>query len=127
MTLRKYLIILTTCTFLCWATWFAVLYYTNPNGTGWGGFVFFYLSLFVSLVGTFSLVGFAFRTMMNKEEILYKKIDISSRQSIILSLLVIVTLILQSQRFLTWWNFIILIALVSLIETFFVSYRKFRN
>jgi len=127
MTLRKYLIILTACTFLCWATWFAVLYYTNPVSSGWGGYAFFYLSLFVSLVGTFSLIGFTIRSMRKKEEVLYKKIDISSRQSIVFSLLVIVALILQSQRFLTWWNFIILIALISLIEIFFVSYRKFRN
>jgi len=127
MTLRKYLIFLLVCTGFCWLTWFFVIRYTNPESTGWMGFAFFYLSLFVSLVGTFSIVGFLIRSMFKREEVIYKKIDISSRQSIILSLLIIISLILQSQRLMTWWNFIILVVAISLVEIFFISYRKFRN
>jgi hypothetical protein len=126
MTLRKYLIFLTACTALCWLTFGLAVNYTNPNTAGWLGFSFFYLSLFVSIVGTFSLVGFVFRMVFNKDEKIYKKIDISSRQSIILGLLFIIALVLQSQRFLTWWNFVILLVIVSLIEIFLISYRKFR-
>ncbi len=127
MTLRKYLIFLFVCTGFCWLTWFFVIRYTNPETTGWLGFAFFYLSLFVSLVGTFSIFGFLVRTMFKREEVIYKKIDVSSRQSIILSLLIIISLILQSQRLMTWWNFVILVAAISLVEIFFISYRKFRN
>ena len=127
MTLRKYLIFLTIGTIFCWSTWILVIKYTNPDHSGWMGFTFFYLSLFVSLIGSLSIVGIVLRSLIKKEELIYKKIDVSSRQSIILSLLVIISLILQSQRLMTWWNFLILLVLVSLIEIFFISYRKFRN
>jgi len=127
MTLRKYIIFLSIATIFCWTAWIFVLKYTNPNHAGWMGFFLFYLSLFVSLVGTFSIFGIAIRSLMKKEEVIYKKIDVSSRQSIILSLLIIISLILQSQRLMTWWNFLILLSLMSFIEIFFISHRKFRN
>jgi len=127
MTLRKYLIILLICTVFCWATWFCVIFYTNPYHSNWLGFGFFYLSLFVSLVGTFSIFGFLIRWVFKRQDIIYKQINVSSRQAIIFSLLIIISLIMQSQRLMTWWNFLILLALVSLLEIFFISFKKFRE
>ncbi|MFZ5365598.1 MAG: hypothetical protein ACOZBH_05405 [Patescibacteria group bacterium] len=127
MTLRKYLIILLICTTFCWLTFVAVLMYTNPGSTNWIGFSFLYLSLFVSLIGTFSIGGILFRWVSKKQSLQDKQIDISSRQSIILSFFAVVSLFLQSLRLLTWWNLIILVAVISLVEIFFISHRKFRN
>jgi len=101
--------------------------FINPQAAGIIGFVFFYLSLFLALVGTFSLLGISIRFLFKRNEILYKQINASTRQSILLSILLIITLILQSQNYLYWWDILIVIFILSFIELFFVSLKKFNR
>lgn len=125
MTIAKYLWILGVCTALCWVAWFLVLLMLNPVGVGLLALVLFYISLFCALIGTFSIVGYIFRVkIMRKDEMAHKGVNIASRQSVLFSFLLIAALMLQSQRFLTWWTLLILIAVLSFVELFFISYKQ---
>ena len=128
MSLYKYLIILSICTGLCWLAWFFVLFFVNPFQAGFLALIFFYVSLTFALIGTFSILGFLFRwRILKTDELAYKGVNIASRQSVLFTLLIIAALILQSQRYLTWWILLILIVFAGLIELFFISYKKFNK
>ncbi len=127
MSLVRYLIILGLATLLCWAAVFAVVFLINPHSAGWLAFIFFYLSLGFSLIGTFAFLGYLFRWVRNTDEMPHKLVSVASRQSLLFTVLVILALALQSQRFLTWWNLLILIAVAGLMELFFVSYKKYNK
>ncbi len=102
MTLRKYLILMSIATFFCWLAWVLVINYIDPTETGLLGFVFFYSSLFLAVLGTMSVLGFAVRIKIFKDEIVYKQVGTAFRQGVMFSILVTGLLFLQSKSFLTW-------------------------
>ncbi len=124
MTLRQYLILMTVGTIFCWVIWFFVLYLIDPTESGILGFAFFYLSLFLSLAGTLSILGLLFRMRFGKEEMVFKTVMISFRQATLLGLLVIAALFLKSHDILAWWNIFLLIVALTILEFFFISYNK---
>jgi hypothetical protein len=126
MTLRQYLILMTISAVFCWMIWGFVIYFVDPTVAGIMGFIFFYLSLFLSLVGTLSVLGLLLRKKFGKEEFIFKTVTISFRQAILLGLMIIGALILKSQKLLTWWNIIFLILALIIMEFFFISYSKKR-
>lgn len=125
MSLYKYLIILLIGTILSWGAWLAVLFFMNPLDSGMLSLFCFYATLALSLVGTFSIVGFIVRMVLKKEVMEYKHINMASRQSVLFTVLVIVALLMQSQRWLMWWSLIVLVLITGFIELFFLSYKKF--
>lgn len=124
MSLKNYLMIIGISTLICWLSCILVIVFINPYQTGWLSFMFFYASLFLALIGTFSLLGFGLRFLMNKNEILYKQVNIASRQAVLLALLVVSICVLQSQRLLFWWNIIVLVFLVTLVEVLLILKKK---
>jgi hypothetical protein len=128
MSITKYLILLSICTALSFTAWFFVLFFMNPIQGGIPVKIFFYLSLGFALCGAFSLCGYLIRSRITKtDEMAYKGVSIASRQSIVLSGVVLATLILQSQRWLTWWMMLIVLALAGTIELFFISFKKYNR
>lgn len=124
MTLNRYLILMSLATLLCWASFFIVIFSVNPFNTTLLGFIFFYSSLFLSVLGTVSLVGFLLRHLFNKNQFVSQQVIISFRQSIWLSLILIIGLYLQSQKLTTWWNLLILILLMILLEFYFIYHNN---
>lgn len=121
MTLRSYLAGMMASTIFCWLAWGLVLYYVNPQEANLIGFLSFYLSLFFASVGTLTLIGFYLRVWFSKNEVLFSHVNPAFRQAILLSIILIVSLILQSFRILTWWDGGLLIASVALLEFYFMS------
>lgn len=121
MPLKHYLIFITIGTFLCWVAWLMVLFFINPVEAGGMAFIVFYLSLFLALTGTLSLIGFFVRVWFSHELVVFRHLGVSSRQAVWLGALVVVTLLLQSQRLLTWWNALLLILFLGIIESLFLS------
>ena len=124
MSIRNYIIIIAACTGVCWLAWLMVLFFINPEMAGLVGVFAFYVSLFFAFVGTFSLLGFFVRNLFKREEIVMRLLNVSSRQAIILSLVIIASLIMQSYQYLFWWNLLILVVIAVLVELFIVSYRR---
>lgn len=124
MTLRQYLILMSISTFFCWIIWVLALYLIDPTATGFLGFAFFYLSLFLAMTGSLAVLSFLVRMKFNKDELIFKNVTTSFRQAIMLSFLVIGSLFLKSKNLLTWWNIIFLILALTVLEFFFISYKK---
>ncbi len=111
--------ILATAT--CWFSLWVVVFFVDPTITNWFGFVIFYLSLFLSLVGTLSLLGFIIRFLFNKNEFAFRQVITAFRQSILFALLICGALYLQSYRLMSWWNLLILIVLLTVVEFIFIA------
>lgn len=124
MTLKQYLILMSVTAVFCWLIWIFVLYSIDPTETGILGFVFFYLSLFLALAGTLSVLGLLLRMKFGKEEMIFKTVTISFRQATLFGLLVIGGLFLRSHGILAWWNVGLLVLALTVLEFFFISYKK---
>ena len=125
MTINGYSIILSVCCAICWAAWVLVLIFINPFESGILGLFLFYISLALSLGALLSLFGIWVRIkLLKKDEVPQKSISLASRQAILFTFIIIMALILQSQRFLTWWLMLIVITFTAVIELFFISYKK---
>ena len=110
-------------TLFCWLAWLVVLYFINPQEAGIVGFLLFYCSLFVALVGTFSLLGFFLRVWFSRQEVIFRHLGISTRQSLWFSLLLVGVLIIQGAGYMRWWSVGLLVLLLIILEFFFLSKR----
>lgn len=124
MSLSKYLVIMTISTLLSLVIWAYVLLNINPQQTNALGLTLFYISLGLSLVGLFSLIGFGVRKLVIKKEVDFRQVYISFRQAVFISLTLIIVLILQSQRLFTWLNVLLLVVALTALESFLISKRS---
>lgn len=127
MTLRSYLIGMFISTLFCWASWVLILVYIDPEQASVIGFLSFYVSLFFAMIGTLTITGFYLRVWFTKNEVLFAHVIPSFRQAILLSLILVVALILQSFRLLTWWDGALLVGSVTLVEFYFMSRMSTRG
>ncbi len=124
MTLRQYLTWIGFGTLVAWGVFALVVLYLNPDTAGTLGFVFFYLSLFLGLAGTLTLLGFVWRYVKHRDDLLFRHVTISFRQGVLLGVLVTGALFLQSQELLTWWNLVLLVVGITLLELFLLTSRR---
>jgi len=123
MTLRFYLIIMTATTAICWLAFVLVINMVDPEITNWIGFLLFYLSLFVSLIGTASIIGFLVRFIILRKELIFRSVKEAFRQSFLLSFLIVASLLLLSRDLFTWFNMVMLAVSLTVLEFFLVSYK----
>jgi hypothetical protein len=117
---------MTSVTLFCWLAWLVVLFYMNPDEGGVVGFTMFYLSLFLALIGTFSLLGFFIRVWFSKETFIFRHLGVATRQSLWFSILLIVTLMFQGGGMLKWWSALLLVLFLVLMEFFFITRKVAR-
>lgn len=122
MTLRQYLFIMTFATALCWTAWVFVLYRIDPFTANALSFGFFYSSLFLALLGTISIILFMLYYFFSRTAFpMYRFVQRSFRNAIIVSLSIIFLLVLQGLRVLALWNMIILAILAVIAGVFILS------
>lgn len=121
MTTRKYLVYLILITVIAWTLWIMVVKYIDPTTGLKVALLLFYLSLFFSLAGSFALMGYFLRMLTTSKEIAKHRLNISGRQGILFSVLIIISLILKAGNHLNWLTIIITILILSLIEFLFLS------
>lgn len=127
MTFRDYLIVMSLATAAAWAGWVVVLFSIDPTSAGMLGFAFFYLTLSVALLGTFSIAGAAVRVWMRPEELVSRHVAKAFRHGILLSGLFVGSLVLLSHQWLTWWVMVLFVVLLALIELAFLSAKRPRS
>ena len=120
MTFRQFITIMLIATGSLWLGWWWTVISIDPYGTNWLGMTLFYLTLFLSLVGTLTLAGVFFRRRRMADAVLYQLVIISSRQSLLLALFFTALLFLQSQRMLHLWNGFLLIVVLFITEFLYV-------
>ncbi|MBI2984752.1 MAG: hypothetical protein HYY50_03960 [Candidatus Kerfeldbacteria bacterium] len=129
MSLAKFLIILGAGTIMSWTAWWLVLTTLNPFTNGAVAPALFYLSLWLALLGTITLLGFFVRYWLDREKVLFRQVEIALREAIILSSGTILALLLQAARLLRWWTAVVLALLVLMVEFFYLATdsRRIRN
>lgn len=110
-----------------WAAWLIVLFRVDPFASGPVGFLLFYLSLWLSLTGTISLLGLMIRAKIKKEEAIFRQVSNSFRQATFLGALIVGLLYFQGHRLLTWWNLILFVIGLMFLEFFWLSYSSVRR
>lgn len=128
MSLRQYISIMLFSTILCWTSFGFVVINIDPFEAGFLSFSFFYVSVFFALVGTLSIIFFGFYSMFSrKDEPLFKSVQGSFRDGILVSIVLTIMLYMQGMQMLNMWNAVALIAaLVSLLIFLFFSKKASR-
>ena len=118
MGIRLYLLSMSLGTILCAVAWVQIIRTSDPHTAPWFIFLFFYATLFLALVGGFSLVGFLWRIWRKREAmVLFRHVRKTFRQGVLFALLITSAVFLKSQALLTWWSTMIVILILVLIES----------
>jgi len=105
MTLKQYITIMIIASILCWVAWGFVIINIDPFQDTGIGFIFFYISLFFSLLGTISVFAFFVRKLFSREaQPMFRYVKRSFSDSFFISIALILLLFLQSKGYLNWWN-----------------------
>ena len=126
MTLRQYFFWMVLVTALCWLGWGSIVRMVDPAEAGILGHFLFYAALCLAMIGTFSVVGLAFRALTRRHEPVSRHAATSFRQSVLLTCLMAGSLALQSRSLLNWWNLLLFIATMTVLEFFLISFRSGR-
>jgi len=104
-------------TLLAWGAWATVIFQVNLHEAGILGVILFYLTLAVSLLGSFSIMGVVYRVhALKRKHVISREVRIAFRHAILLTVVAIFSLILSTKSWLTWWSFLLLIASVGIVE-----------
>jgi hypothetical protein len=121
MTLKSYLWGMRFSAIFSATAFVLILFYTDPEKGELPVKLAFYLTLFLFLSSIFVLMLTAARRKFRKEGAVFSDLGVSFREGSLLSLLVMSLLILQSFRFLTWWDGLLAVAGIFLIELYFLT------
>ena len=110
-------------TAVCWGAWALVLIFLDPASADWLGFLLFYSSLYLALVGSFAIIGMGLRLLFAQSGGVFREVAIAFRQAFFFGFMVIAALLLQKEGLFTWWNMLLLVAALTLIELFFLAMR----
>lgn len=124
MTLRRYLLVMTSLTLLCWGILFFLANIIDPTSTNWLGFVLFYSSLFLALAGLAAIIGFIIRFIIFRKELAFNLVKVAFRQSFLLALFLIAALFLKAHQLFNWLNLLLLILVFTGLELFLINYKK---
>jgi hypothetical protein len=121
MTLRAYVWGILIITLFSFVAFLGVLIYVDPEKSGLAGKAVFYAVLLFFLGGIFNLFLLWLRNKMLGKELMAVNISLSFRQGFLLAVLTIGILILQGMRMLVWWDGLLLVVGIFLIELYFLS------
>jgi len=124
MNLRQYIATMLFATILCWLSWVFVITNVDPFTTPISGFAFFYGSLFLSVMGTLSLIFFLFYKLFGDKNLpMFRYVEVSFRQAMFLSLFLILSLFLQGHNYLDMVTASLLLVIFVLIVSFNISVK----
>jgi|SRR3989338_490415 len=123
MAVGQYLGLIVVGTILSLASFWLVVTSVDPTQTTSGGFFLFHAGLFLSLVGVLFISGNFLRARFSRQ-LDYIRISAAMRQAVFLSALVIGWRMLHERGLATWYNLLLLIAVLTALEFFFISRHK---
>lgn len=117
----SYLLSVVIATVLGWSSWAVVINKLSPFSSTPIALSLFYTSIILALTGTFTLINYYIRISLNKGEIYNVQFNTSLRQGFLLAAMVALALAFQRLKVLTWWDGLLLLAIVLLIEFYFMA------
>ena len=125
MTLRQYIAIMSIATLLCWMAWGLVLFNVDPFEASVVGHTFFYVSFFLSLLGTLSLLLFGLMYFFSRHtHPLFHYVRQSFHQGALAALIVTMSLYLLGRGWLYRSNAVFLAAALLSCLFFFIFHHK---
>ena len=125
MNLRQYLIVMSLGTAVALSAWCVVVIAINPLTSGALALVAFYATLFLGLVGLFTILGTTVRASRSTADDVSPIVTRSLRQALFLTVLVIGSLYLMTQGLFSTLTLFIAVAALGFLEFFFlVSQRE---
>jgi hypothetical protein len=120
MTLRLYLWGLKIGALVSLIGWLVVIFNVDPLKDGPIGLLLFYGSLFLFLATTLIVLFTAARRPADESEADAQYLKTSFRQGMLLATLGIIFLVMQSYRMLVWWDGLLVVAGILLVELYFL-------
>jgi hypothetical protein len=106
------------------AAWGSVVYFVDPTSSGLLGEIIFFSSLLLALTGICILfLNWIKRLFFGKEEIVHH-LSINFRQGILVALVIVVLMLLQRLRLLIWWDALLVVGAMFLVELYFLSHSE---
>ncbi|NBS42102.1 hypothetical protein EBS80_05620 [bacterium] len=127
MSFKTFLLLMAIASAAAWAGWIVVLSAIDPSRSGAVGFLFFYLTLTLALVGTLTVSGTGVRIWARRDEIASRHVATSFRQAFLFTALVDASLILLSNGLFRWWTAMLVILLLAIVELVFLSASRPRS
>lgn len=127
MTIKTFLAGIAAATVICFAAWFAVVGYIDPDTAGWASLTLFYFSLFLWIGGFFILAGFCLRRIFMPRGAPYALLAAAMRQAILAAAGIDVFLILKSAHMFNWINGTFLAISIIFTEIYFLSSPRSKN
>jgi hypothetical protein len=121
MTLKSYLWGMRIIAFFSLTALGIVIFYLDPEKSGFVGHALFYATLFLSLAAFFILFLTWIRRKIGDEDSSFVYLGMGFRQGALLSVLAVILLALQSFRILTWWDGLMVVAAIFLVELYFLT------
>ena len=107
-----------------WVGWGMVVTQFHPQTGGEIAFAYFFSSLFLALFGTIYLGGYTLQTRIIGRLTVLQSARACTRQSWLFSTLLVLSLALQGWRLLTWYNALLLVALLTFIELLSITRER---
>lgn len=127
MGLKGYLSFIGLGTFLAWLSWVMILFNVSPKDSGFPGFLMFYITLSIAIVGTLTVIMTVLRVHILKRKVLGREIRKAFRHSVFFAVVMIVSLALSASSTFHAWHVILLVAIASIIEYFFLQFYRGRG
>lgn len=127
MSLRAYLSSMFVATLISVICLLAVVLFINPKETNSIGLTLFYSSLFLSVMGLASMIGFVVRFVLLKKKLAVSVVIISFRQAFLIASLTSTIMILLSQRLFSWLNMVLLIVGFTTLEFLLISFSTSKD
>ncbi len=111
-------------TLLCWSALGVIILNIDPYVATAGQMVFFYISLFLALVGTLSIFLFFVQSSLSRKGLpMYRYVQKSFSTSTVITAVLILLLFLQSKSLLTLINLVLFIGLITVLTAFIFSLK----
>lgn len=124
MTVRAFLLGASVTSVIALGIWIMIIYWLDPRQAGWIGYMLFFLSLLLGLIGVISLIGYGIRRLLMPDTLPAYHVRHALRQAVLIGVFTNVILALQLVRLNHWWLVIGMMILITLIELVFLSYDR---
>ena len=121
MTLQSYLWGLRIGTVISFAAFCAVIFLTDPLDIGNVAFILFYLTFFLVISGLSVLVLTWLWRKMARGMLTLGEIGMAVRQGVLIGISITVIVGMQQMKVLLWWDALIILGIVFLIELYFLT------
>lgn len=119
MVLRLYLFSLYSAFFLTTGLIAIIIFNINPFSLNFLMIILFYFLVFIFLASLFGLINFYIKVWASNREVIFAHLIPSLRQSVLISLSLVIMLFLQQLKVLNWWVAILVIVAFAFFELYF--------